>query len=464
MHTCSSRWSAWSFASTIGRTTRSFRKACERLFVPESIMPQLRTTLSPLAQHRARIDSGVSLGEIAADAIARSNSNAGRNVYLARNAVDLTAQIKAVESGHRSALYGVPVSLKDCFDLRGFTTTCGSRFYADHNQPATQDSWLAARLRSVGAIIPGKTHMHQLAYGITGQNADFRDCLQPDDSALLTGGSSSGAAASVQEGSALAAIGTDTGGSVRVPAALCGLAGYRASIGVGDWRGAVHLAPSFDTLGLLFRDLRDGPALARAISQIESGAPIVSPKIAVVPAGFLMDCEPVVVAAYAAQQWSLRESGATLHEIDVSFWAEAMEIFAPIQAHEAAAIQREKLTALGQKDFSVFEPGIAERLACGESIAPEAIEGFRRRHELFRDAMDRILVEHEFLLLPCAPMGQLRVADDHTETRRNILRYTTPISLSGMPAVTLPHPGGAGMQLVAGRGRDAELLEYAATL
>jgi Asp-tRNA(Asn)/Glu-tRNA(Gln) amidotransferase A subunit family amidase len=427
-------------------------------------MPQFRTTLSPLAQHRARIESRVSLGEIAADAVARSNSNAGRNVYLVRNAVDLTEQIKAVESGDRGALCGVPVSLKDCFDLSGFTTSCGSRFYAEHNQPAVQDSWVAARLRSAGALVPGKTHMHQLAYGITGQNADFGDCLQPDDAALLTGGSSSGAAASVQEGSALAAIGTDTGGSIRVPAALCGLAGYRASIGVGDWSGSVHLAPSFDTLGLLFRDLRDGPALARAIFEIEPGAPIVSPTIAVVPAGFLMDCEPVVVAVYAAQQQSLRQGGATLHEIDVSFWAEAMEIFAPIQAHEAAAIQREKLAAFGQKDFSVFEPGIAERLVWGESITLQAIEGFRRRHDLFREAMDRILVEHEFLLLPCAPMGRLRVADDHTETRRNILRYTTPISLAGMPAVTLPHAGGAGMQLVAGRGRDGALLRFAAEL
>src|SRR5205823_66012 len=95
----------------------------------------------------------------------------------------------------------------------------------------------------------------------TGENPDFGDCLQPGKEGALTGGSSSGACASVLEGSAAAAIGTDTGGSVRVPAALCGLAGYRASLGRGDWRGAAHLAESFDTMGWLFRDLEEAPLL-----------------------------------------------------------------------------------------------------------------------------------------------------------------------------------------------------------
>ena len=87
------------------------------------------------------------------------------------------------------------------------------------------------QLRAAGAVIVGKTHLHPLAYGITGENPEFGDCVQPRDSGALTGGSSSGAAASVQEGSAVAAIGTDTGGSIRAPAALCGLAGYRATLG-----------------------------------------------------------------------------------------------------------------------------------------------------------------------------------------------------------------------------------------
>src|SRR6202035_4533129 len=129
----------------------------------------------------------------------------------------------------RPALYGIPISFKDCFDVAGTITTCGSSFYAHHNPPAGKNSWVAQRLLDSGAILTGKTHLHQLAYGVTGETPDYGDCLHPRAPTLLTGGSSSGAAASVQEGSALAAIGTDTGGSIRIPAALCGLAGYRTS-------------------------------------------------------------------------------------------------------------------------------------------------------------------------------------------------------------------------------------------
>ena len=160
------------------------------------------------------------------------------------------------------ALWGLPISVKDCFDLAGSPTTCGVHFYRDLNGTAARDSWLVEQLRAAGAVIVGKTHLHALAYGITGENPEFGDCVQPRDSGALTGGSSSGASASVQEGSAVAAIGTDTGGSVRVPAALCGLAGYRATLGRGDWRGGAHLAESFDTMGWLFRDLEDAPLLA----------------------------------------------------------------------------------------------------------------------------------------------------------------------------------------------------------
>ena len=162
----------------------------------------------------------------------------------------------------RDTLWGLPVSVKDCFDLAGAPTSCGVKFYRDLNGIASRDSWLVGAVASAGAVITGKTHLHPLAYGITGENPEFGDCLQPGKEGALTGGSSSGACASVLEGSAVAAIGTDTGGSVRVPAAFCGLAGYRASLGRGDWRGGAHLAESFDTMGWLFRDLEEAPCWA----------------------------------------------------------------------------------------------------------------------------------------------------------------------------------------------------------
>jgi aspartyl-tRNA(Asn)/glutamyl-tRNA(Gln) amidotransferase subunit A len=196
---------------------------------------------------------------------AHANSNASRNTYIALDPqwtlTEAQRQTDRVNSAELLLpLYSLPVSLKDCFDLTGFPTSSGSKFYAAHKQNASSDSWVAARLRSAGAVITGKTHLHQLAYGITGENRDYGDCLQPANPSLLTGGSSSGAAASIQEGSAIAAIGTDTGGSIRAPAALCGLTGYRASLGVGDWAGGHHLAPSFDTIGWLCRPPRPAPA------------------------------------------------------------------------------------------------------------------------------------------------------------------------------------------------------------
>src|SRR5580698_1667894 len=222
--------------------------------------------------------------QLAETALANSNRNAGHNTYIWQDPTWTRAEAARTEVARfeampdsiggpfgdgRSALWGVPISVKDCFDLAGSPTSCGIHFYRDLNGIAARDSWLVEQLRAAGAVITGKTHLHPLAYGITGENPEYGDCTQPRDSGALTGGSSSGAAASVQEGSAVAAIGTDTGGSVRAPAALCGLAGYRASIDLahqrGLWRGGTHLAPSFDTLGWLFRDVRDAPLLAEAL-------------------------------------------------------------------------------------------------------------------------------------------------------------------------------------------------------
>ncbi len=439
---------------------------------------------SPLQQLQQSLrEATTTPHQIAANSLAHSNTNANHNVYLAQNPADLAAQaatLEALDLAQRPPLYSIPISLKDCFDLRGYITTCGSRFYADHTLPATQDSWVAAQLKKAGAIITGKTHLHQLAYGITGENPDFGDSLQPIDPTRLTGGSSSGAVASVQEGSALAAIGTDTGGSIRVPAALGGLAGFRASIDLASqipnhpeiWAGGVHLAPSFDTLGILFRDLRDGPALAAAIFSLAPPTHVIrNPRIAIVTADFLHDAEPEVRAAYANQQQTLLAAGATLHTIDTAFWSDALDIVAPIQAHEAAIIQRANLAAIARAnphlphpDFSVFEPAIAQRLTWGESISATELAALRQRHATFRARMDDILTQHDLLMLPCAPFRQLRANTDHTHTRPKLLRYTAPISLSATPTVTIPHPGGAGMQLTAPRGHDAALLAYAATL
>jgi aspartyl-tRNA(Asn)/glutamyl-tRNA(Gln) amidotransferase subunit A len=423
----------------------------------------------------AALDRGeITPAALAGQALARANSNKGHNVYFAidpqrtlRDAADLPDRFPTrTGAATRPALYGLPVSLKDCFDLAGFPTTCGTRFYEKLNGIAREDSEVATRLRGQGAVIVGKTNMHPLAYGITGENPDYGDCLQPRDARLLTGGSSSGSAASVQEGSAVAAIGTDTGGSIRVPAALCGLAGYRASIDLahqrGLWRGGVHLSQAFDTLGWLFRDLRDAPLLAEELFGLQAPAKAAKAKVRIgcVAAEFLQDCDPTVLDGFAKWQQRLRERGAEIVPFDSAFWEEAMAIYAPIQAHEAAVIH----TASTGGDFSHFEKSIAQRLAWGASISAADLDQFRARHAAFRDRMDALLHEHDFLIAPCAPVCRLVAGADHTNTRRAILRHTTPESLAGVPVVTLPAEGGAGVQLVAARGADVRLLAYAAVL
>jgi Asp-tRNA(Asn)/Glu-tRNA(Gln) amidotransferase A subunit family amidase len=267
----------------------------------------------------------------------------------------------------------------------------------------------------------------------------------------------------------VAAIGTDTGGSIRVPSALCGLAGYRASIELAHerklWGGGIHLAPSFDTLGWIYGDLRDGPLLGEALfgiprNEASESVPRKRVRVGVVGETFLDDCETNVLDIFRAWQERLRAAGAELTDIDVNWWNDAMRIFAPIQAHEAAAIHA---PATGG-DFSVFESSIAERLAWGASIAPAKIQVARHRHDVFRAQVDAILDECDYLILPCAPTTCLRVGADLSQARSIILRYTVPLSLAGTPVVTLPSDIGAGIQLVAARGADARLLSYSAQL
>lgn len=393
-------------------------------------------------------------------ALSLANANASHNTY---NAIDRDWTLQQAQqlarraaAGERLLLFGIPVALKDCFDLAGFPTSSGSRFYAEHLPAAGEDSWVAARLRAAGAVITGKAHLHQLAYGITGENPDYGDCLQPANAGLLTGGSSSGSAAAVQEGSALAAIGTDTGGSVRVPAALCGLAGYRASLGMGQWRGGWHLAGSYDTIGWLFRDLRDAPLLAEALFNLPTETrPLAELKVGVLAGEMIEDCDAAVLNAIAEWQDRLAAAGGRLQRIAPEFWRGAWDIYAPIQAHEAAQLHA--------GSFDHFDPAIAARLEWGASLGTEAILEMRARNVEFRTELEQLFDQLDFVLAPATPVSRLAAGADHTEARGKILRHTTPASLGGNPSVVLPSPE-CGVQLMAGHNDDRRLLRLAAQL
>ena len=429
--------------------------------IPPSTVRGLRQALATGALHPPAL---------AEQALAHSNRNLGRNTYLWQDAAWTRTEAARVETmprgtgglfaDGRSALWGLPVSVKDCFDLAGAPTSCGVHFYRDLHGIATRDSWLVEQLRASGAVITGKTHLHPLAYGITGQNPDFGDCVQPGDPGALTGGSSSGAAASVLEGSAVAAIGTDTGGSVRVPASLCGLAGYRATLGRGDWRGGAHLAESFDTMGWLFRDLQDAPLLAAPLLAAPFAATQPAPypaftRFAAVADSFLHDCEPGIVASFHGAIRELESLGLKAQTIHPDWWAASTEIFAAIQAWEAARLHA--------GHFEQIQPDIRERLQAGARITPSEIAVYRQRHAAFNALIDDLFAEHQLLMLPCAPVARLAANADHSKTRPRLLRYTTPFSLAGAPVVVIPCAIG-GMQLAAARGFDEPLLQLAAQL
>jgi aspartyl-tRNA(Asn)/glutamyl-tRNA(Gln) amidotransferase subunit A len=421
------------------------------------------------ALRRALADGTTSPSELAEAALARSNGNASRNTYLWQDAAWTRAEAARTEAMPRSnggpfgdgrtALWGLPISVKDCFDLAGSPTTCGVRFYRELNGAATRDSWLVEQLRAAGAVIVGKTHLHPLAYGITGENPEFGDCVQPRDSGALTGGSSSGAVASVQEGSAVAAIGTDTGGSVRAPAALGGLAGYRATIGRGDWRGGAHLSVTFDTMGWLFRDLEDAPLLAAPFATGEEVATARFTRFAFLGDKFLYDCEPEVIEGFRRVIGELRALGLDAVPIDLGSgldcWTDSIDIFAPLQASEAALLHA--------GNFDRFEPSIRERLKWGASLTPTEVASLRRRHADFRARMDELFAAHQLILMPSIPVARLAAGADHSQTRSRLLRYTSPFSLAGVPAVAIPCAHG-GMQLAAARGFDEPLLALAAQL
>jgi Asp-tRNA(Asn)/Glu-tRNA(Gln) amidotransferase A subunit family amidase len=412
---------------------------------------------SPITDVRQKIlDGEVTTRELATIALEQANSSPARNTYLSIDEADIEQQllVSTPVKDKKQLLGGIPISVKDCFDVRGYRTSIGSKHYLAAGGVKSEDSPLVQRLRAVGATITGKTHLHQLAYGLTGESVDFGNCVQFDRPNLLTGGSSSGAAASILEGSAMAAIGTDTGGSIRFPSSLCSLFGYRSSLGVGSWVGGYHLAESFDTIGFLFRHLRDAQLLGKAIldipSEPDAGGTV---RVGVIDPTFYSDAEPEIIAGL--KRWQEHFSQCEFGTFPASVFAESLDIFRPIQAHEAAGYHA--------GHFDEFEEPIADRLRWGSSLPNDEIKELRRRRLAFNQPVRALFDQFDFLLLPAAPVSRLQNGADHSPIRDPVLRYTTPASVAGLPCLALPNQTG-GCQLLGPAGGDAKLLAFASRL
>ena len=191
-------------------------------------------------------------------------------VLSASARVDADRADREIAAGrYRGPLHGVPVSIKDLIDLAGVPTTAASRVTG--RAPASSDAPVVARLRGAGAILIGKCNLHEFAFGTTGEDSSYGQTLHPRDPNRSPGGSSGGSAVSVATGMAFATLGTDTGGSIRIPAAACGLVGLKPTFGEVSCDGVVPLAPSLDHVGPLTRCVRDARLVYRAIRDPQRG-------------------------------------------------------------------------------------------------------------------------------------------------------------------------------------------------
>lgn len=385
------------------------------------------------------------------------------------------ANVDMGRGGYRGPLHGVPVALKDLIDVAGKRTTAASRVRDRH--VAAGDATIVSRLRDAGAVLIGKNNLHEFALGTTNEDSAFGPARHPADPARSPGGSSGGSAAAVATGMAYAAVGTDTGGSVRIPAAVCGLVGLKPSFGEISLRGVVPLSRSLDHAGPICRSVSD----ARAVFGVLSGHPartdstIRDPRglrFAVLRGYFSALLDPVVDAAFSDACARLRDAGATLEEIDLGHTADIASIYAHIALTEAAAYHAPTL----EKQPDDYTPNVRLRFEMGRYILGEDYVRALHGRVVLRAEVDAALERRDGVLLPTVPIpaptlghDTVRMGREEQPVRNVMLRLTQLFNITGHPAITLPcatAPGQlpVGAQVVARRGGTLTLLGVAAAI
>ena len=396
-------------------------------------------------------------------ALESARRSAVSRAFLMIDEAGAQAQAQTLEAaGPGGPLWGLPVSVKDLFDVRGLPTTCGSPFYAGTRPVPQDDCPYVADWRAQGTVLVDKTNLNEFAYGITGENRWYGDVTQPGHPDRLTGGSSSGAAASVLMGAAAIGLGTDTGGSLRAPAALCGLVSYRATLGSEDAAGSFPLAHAFDTLGWLQRSLGDLAWVARNLRPgIPSTALSRAPRVGVVRGDWLAPAEPEVLAGMERFVEALKAGGASVDSVEGVGWERAVDCFVPIQAHEAHGTHARYLT----DHAGAYDPAILPRLELGRGISAGRYAELLTERDAFRRGFDPLFQRFDVLIAPASAMRVLKAGADHAGTRPRMIRLTAPASLGGLPVVTVPwleggEPG-LGFQCLGAAGSDGSLWSFA---
>ncbi len=378
-----------------------------------------------------------------------------------------------------SPLAGIPISVKDLFDVQGDVTGAGSTILRDA-PPALADAPVIARLRAAGAIIVGRTNMTEFAYGAHGINAHFGTPLNPWDRAnkRIPGGSTSGGAVSVTDGMAAATIGSDTGGSVRIPAALCGIAGFKPTQGRVPLQGAFPLSFTRDSIGPMGNSVACCVSLDAVMANSmantgssESTAESIKPvslrglRFGIPNNVLCDDLAPEVAAVFELAIASISSAGGVLEEFSFSELAEEIDGSkkANFSAVEAYALHRERLATR----FNEFDPMVAKRLMFGaNTIAADYVELVQLRQRLIASA-NRTTARFDALLAPTVPIIAPTIAEmgqsDEQFYRLNslLLRNCAPFNVLDRPCWSLPchRPGDApvGLMLVGETLQDRRL-------
>lgn len=413
--------------------------------------------------------------EVAATLIDRIEKTDGElNAFVAVDPDQVLAQARAADrlfeqsEAEISPLAGVPVAVKDLVETAGLPTAYGSAIFREH-QPSA-DARIIGDLTAQGGIVLGKTNTHEFAWGVTTRNPHFGATRNPHDPSLVPGGSSGGSAVAVATGMAPVALGTDTGGSVRIPAAYCGIFGFKPSHGLIDAAGVIPLAPSLDHLGFFARDLADIELLAASLAAIDPVEDLTGFRVARVdpPAGL----DPVGATAALDRAGQLFEqAGGETETIGIDGLEDMTETFRVSQMVEAVRVHRE----LGTYPDRAAEYGadVRARLEIAAAIGETEAAAARAARDGIRGFFADLFSGVDLMLSPVTLTDPVAIdnSDEELEAayRTRSMLFTIPQNLAGLPAIAVPFgKTGSGLplslQITGPVGADSRVLAAARIL
>lgn len=437
------------------------------------------TTIAELARKLA--EGRTSSEALVNDALTRieAHRTAGGTAYIS---VDADSSLNAARasdlaraSGYvPSALAGLPVSIKDLFDVAGQVTAAGSQLLADA-PPARHDAVVVERLRAAGAILLGRTNMSEFAFSGLGWNPHYGTPLTPCAEGRIAGGSSSGAAVSVALGMAVAGLGTDTGGSIRIPAAFCNLVGFKPSASRVPMTGTFPLAASLDSVGALSNSVAD----CILLDQILSGqsldtraAPLAGLRLAVTRDVVLDQLDATVAAAFERSLDLLAKAGASIRWFDFPELHQLPRINAAGGLTAAEAWQGHRQWLEGDRS-EAYDPRVAQRIRRGAAIsAADYLDIQAERQRLISVARERLGDADAWLLPSVAivPPKLADLADDAAFFATNglVLRNTSVLNFLDGCALSLPCQRGdelpVGLSIAGLQGQDARVLQVSRSI